>query len=98
MAKSGWRLNRKAREIIVRQIIDTYGVEAMDRVAKACDADAGITGQEAVDGGYMVSTEGDDGLRKQDYRVTVITATPQAIRHDRKHDTLLKNFYLAGEQ
>jgi len=91
-----WRLNRKAREEIVKQVIETDGVQRMDRVAKACDAEAGITGTEAIESGFMVSIEGEDSLKKRDYRVTVIAANAQAIRHDRKHDTLLRNFHLAG--
>ncbi len=84
MAKQ-FKVNRKALNALTKQIIDTTGVEMMQKVADACNAELG-------EEGYMVSVEGDDPLDKRDYRATVITAPAHAIRHDRKHDTLLKNF------
>lgn len=85
MAKQ-FKVNRKARNALVKEIVESVCVPAMQQVADKCNADAGL------DDGFRVSVEGDDPLDKRDYRATVITATPQAIRHDRKHDTLLRNF------
>lgn len=85
MAKQ-FKVNRKALNAITKQVIDTVGVERMQKVADACNADLGEPD------GYLVSIEGDDPLDKRDYRATVITASAHAIRHDRKHDTLLRNF------
>lgn len=85
MAKQ-FKVNRKARNQIVKQIVDDVCVPAMQKVADQCNQEAGISD------GYRVSVEGDDPLDKRDYRATVITATPQAIRHDRRKDTLLRNF------
>ncbi len=90
MAKAGsFKLNRKAMNSLVKEIIDTEGVARMQKVADKCNADAG------TENGFMVSVEGDDPLDKRDYRATVITATAKAITYDRKHDVLLKNFGLA---
>lgn len=49
----------------------------------------------AIGKGYMVGIEGDDPLTKHDYRATVITASAAAMRHNAKHQTLLKYFVMA---
>lgn len=85
-----FRLNRKALNALTKEIIDTYGVERMQRVADACNSDAGL------EDGFRVSVEGDDPLDKRDYRATVITATAEAIHYDRKHDALLHHFGEVG--
>lgn len=84
------KLNRAALNSIVTEIIDTFGVPAMQKLADKCNADAGI------EDGYRVSIEGDKTLDKHDYRATVITATAEAITADRTHDYLLKNFGIVG--
>lgn len=89
MAKQ-FKVNRKALNALTKQIIDTTGVELMQKVADACNAELGQPD------GYRVSVEGDDPLDKRDYRATVITASAEAIRADRKHDYLLRNFGVAG--
>lgn len=90
MAKqSGFKLNRRAMNELVTHVIDTQGVAMMQRVADACNAELGEPD------GYMVSTMGDNPLDKRDYRATCITASAHAITHDRKHDTLLRNFGVA---
>lgn len=88
MAKQ-FTVNRKARNVLTKQIVDTTVVELMQKVADAGNAELG-------EEGYLVSVEGDDPLDKRDYRATVITASARAIRHDRKHDTLLRVFGVAG--
>jgi hypothetical protein len=84
--ESGW-------DDIAKEVILTSGVPRMQRVADACNA-ADIT--EGV--GYQVSVEGIESkeLGQRDYRVTVITATNQAMKHNAEENTLVKNFYLAA--
>jgi hypothetical protein len=82
--KKNWAAQNKA-------IVDTDGVKRMSKVADACN-----TGLESDIDGYLVSVEGDQPLTKRDYRATVITATGEAMRDNAKHNTLVKNFYLAG--
>lgn len=89
MAKQ-FRINRKALNAITKEVIDSFGVGQMQKVADACNSEADL------EDGFLVSVEGDDPLDKRDYRATVITATAEAIRYDRKHDALLKNFGQAG--
>ena len=93
MARQQFKVNRKAYNEIAKQAIDTIGVPMMQKVADACNAELAGRGKPE---GYMVSVEGDDPLDKRDYRATVITATADAIRHDRKHDSLLRNFGVVG--
>ncbi|MUL44469.1 hypothetical protein FZI85_17240 [Mycobacterium sp. CBMA293] len=45
--------------------------------------------------GYKVSVEGDDPLKKHDYRATVITATPEAMNDNAKHNRLVAEFHQA---
>ena len=85
MAKQ-YKVNRNALNAITKQAIDEIGVPMMQRLADKCNAELGERD------GYRVSVEGDDPLTKRDYRATVITASIAAIRHDRKHDTLLRTF------
>lgn len=83
------KFNRKAWDSLVKEIIETEGVERMSRVADACNAELG-------EDGYKVSVEGDDPLTKDDYRATVITATAHAMRHNAKHNTLIQNLHKAS--
>lgn len=46
--------------------------------------------------GFMVSVEGDNPLQRRDFRVTVITASAAAARHNGKHNTLVNNFHHAA--
>lgn len=84
-----FKLNRKAFSEISKLVIETVGVERMQRVADAANS-------HIESDGFMVSVEGDDPLDKRDYRATVITANAEAIRADRKHDILLSEFHKAG--
>ncbi|MCG7607089.1 hypothetical protein [Mycobacterium sp. CnD-18-1] len=86
---AGLKFNRKAFSEIAKRIIETEGVERMQRVADAANA-------RIESDGFMVSVEGDDPLDKRDYRATVITANAEAMRADRKHDILLSEFSKAG--
>lgn len=89
MAKTELTFHAEAWDDIVKGVINEVGVPAMQRVADA--SNAGLDRP-----GYMVSVEGDDPLRKRDYRATVITATEDAMYDNAKHNTLVNNFYLAG--
>jgi hypothetical protein len=89
MAKVTW--NRAGWNQIVQDVINKTGVPAMERVAAACNQDAGLG-----DGGYMVSVEGSDPLQKRDYRATVITVTDAAKADNAKNNRLIDNFYQAG--
>lgn len=86
------KFNKKNWNGIIRQIVDTEGVERMQRVADACNQ--GLDTDEAP--GYRVSTEGDEPLSKNGYRATVITAEAESIVDNAKNNTLVKNFHLAG--
>lgn len=82
----GW--NALAKEVIAKE-----GVKRMERVAAACNAQDDVSDED----GYRVSTEGSgEQLQKHDYRVTVITATAEAMIRNARNGTLIKNFYLAG--
>lgn len=80
--ETGW--NKLAKEIV-----NTEGVKRMERVADACNEELG-------EDGFKVGVEGDDTLQKHDRRMTVITATAAAIKHNAKHNTLIRNFFRAG--
>jgi hypothetical protein len=84
--------NAKEWNAIVKHVIETQAVPAMQVVADASNAT--LSGDQ----GYFVSTEGDDPLTKRDYRAPVITATGDAMRDNAKNNTLVKNFYLAGAE
>lgn len=84
-----FKFNKKGWEQVAKHIIETEGVDRMRRVADASNREAGITD------GYMVSAEGDDVLRKRDYRATVITATGEAIRDNAETNRLVTNLHLA---
>lgn len=77
---------------LLGEIVATKFVERMQRVADACNQQAGL-----VDG-YRVGIQGDSGktLQKHDLRMTVITATAEAIEDNARHNRLLANFHLAG--
>ncbi|ORA92099.1 hypothetical protein [Mycobacteroides abscessus] len=85
-----FRLNRKAQSELTKEIVERVCVPMMQRVADACNQEAGL------EDGFRVSVEGDDPLDKRDYRATAIAATAEAIRYDHKHDALLHNFGEAG--
>lgn len=72
MAK--FRLNRKAQSELTKEIVEKVCVPMMQRVADACNQEAGL------EDGFRVSVEGDDPLDKRDYRATAIAATAEAIR------------------
>lgn len=86
MAQSGFKINKKALNALMKQAVDELCVPMAHGIADACNRDLGEPD------GYLVSIEGDDPLDKRDYRATVITASAHAINHDRKHDTLIRNF------
>lgn len=88
MPPSEFTHNQAGWDQLIKQIIDSNGVQRMTRVRDACRAQSGIEG-------YMLSIEGDNPLRQRDDRVTVITATWEAIEDNAAHDRLLQNFYLA---
>lgn len=81
--------NKDAWNDVAKHVIDTDGVDRMKRVADA--ANAGLDRD-----GYLVSTQGDDPLKKRDYSATVITATEDAMYDNAKHNTLINNLPLAG--
>lgn len=89
MARSNLKFNKRGWQEVVREVIDTDGVDRMQRVADASNA-------HLQSDGYKVSTEGDQPLDKRDYRATVITTTPEAMRDNAKRNTLIKNLPLAG--
>jgi hypothetical protein len=86
-------LDEDALNALIIEIVDTECVPRMQRVADACNA--GITlGPNQK--GYMVSTEGDKPLTKHSYRATCITAGTEAILDNAAHNTLVRNFHVAG--
>lgn len=89
MAKTELKIEADGWDEIVKGVINTVGVQAMERVAAASNANLDRPG-------YMVSVEGSKALRKRDYRATVITATEDAMYDNAKNNTLVENFYLAG--
>ncbi|AID58828.1 hypothetical protein PBI_GAIA_8 [Mycobacterium phage Gaia] len=87
MAKRQFTINSKKWSQIVKEVIDTTGVEFMQGVADRCN-------NHLENGkGYLVSVEGDDPLNKRDYRATVITASKEAMRDNAKHDRLISEFH-----
>lgn len=83
------KFNIKGWNKLVGDIIDTEGVKRMSRVAQACNA-ADDTDE------YKVSVEGTNPLNRRNFRATVITAGPRAIRGNAKRNTLVRNFYRAA--
>ncbi len=89
MATSRLKFNRKNWSLLAKEVIETEGVERMERVADACNA--------YVDSdGYMVSVEGEAPLKKRSYRATVIAANGEAIHDNAAHNRLVNEFHLAG--
>ena len=74
---------------VISEIIATEGQRRMQRVADAANRNSG-TNQ------YKTGIEGERPLRKRDYRATVFTAGPEAIRDNRRNNTLVRYFHLAG--
>ncbi len=83
------KVNKKRMNQLIARLVDTAGVDRMERVADACNA------QIDTDG-YKVSTEGDQPLTKHSYRATVITADAEAMRDNMKNNTLINNLHHAG--
>lgn len=83
------KVNKRRLNQLIAHMIDTAGVERMERVADACNAHIGTDG-------YKVSTEGDQPLTKRSYRATVITADAEAMRDNMKNNTLINNLHRAG--
>ena len=81
---------------VVKDIIDGEGVRRMKRVAEVCNAEFHAHPDHGPEDGFKVSHEGDQKLGERDYVATVITANAPAMAHNQKHNTLVKNFYLAG--
>lgn len=86
--KAGWNQ-------IVKQVIETEGLDRMQRVAEACNLELVEHDHDDAEG-FRLSTEGDDKLDPSDYRATVITATAPAMAHNARHNTLVNHFHLAG--
>ena len=74
---------------VISNAIATDGVRRFQRVADACN-------RQARTDQYMVSVEGGNPLRKRDYRATVITAGPVAMRDNAANNSLLFWMHLAG--
>ena len=88
-----FKIDEKAMdELVDKIVVNTQFVSRMERVAEASNSEAGI------ENGYRVGVQGDPSkeLRKHDQRMTVITATAEAMIDCARNDTLIKNFYLAG--
>ena len=83
------KFDKKGWNAIVKEIIDSQGVDRMKRVADECNA-------YVETDGYMVSVEGDDDLNSRDYRATVITTNGEAIRDNAEHNRLVQNLHRAG--
>lgn len=86
------KMHAEGWDEITSQVVNSLGVELMQRVADACNGDEGLG-----DGGFMVSTEGSKPLQKRSYRATVITVTEDAQRANAKNNTLVNNFHLAAD-
>lgn len=83
-------INEKAFEELGRQMGAELGTR-MKRVADACNEQAGL------EDGYRLGDEGDGPqLEKHDLRMTVITATAEAMVDNAKTNRLVANFHLAG--
>lgn len=83
------KFNKRGWDEIAQHVIRTDGRRRMQRVADAANAQLSAPG-------FKVSDEGDEPLSKRDYSATVITTTPEAMRHNAKHNTLVKALPLAG--
>lgn len=85
------KMNRAGWNKLVKEIVETEGVERMGRVAAAANAAADL------DDGYRVSVEGPgEQLSKHSYHATVITATAAAMVDNARNNTLVNNFHHAG--
>ncbi|CKH13828.1 hypothetical protein PXH78_26950 [Mycolicibacterium smegmatis] len=87
--KASLKFNKKAWDALVKEVVETEGVERMQRVADACN-------NHIETDGYKVSVEGDDPLDKRDYRATVITSDVEAILDNQRNNTLVSEFHQAG--
>ncbi len=76
-------------DAVAKQVVDSEGVDRMQRVADAANAHLDRPG-------YKVSVEGARPLRKRDYRATVITATEDAKYDNAKNNRLVSEFHRAG--
>lgn len=85
------RFHKRGWDKVVKHVIDTEGVDRMRRVAEAANTSEGV-----IDG-FRVSVDGDQPLRKHDYRATVITATGEAMRANAQNNTLVNEFHRAGD-
>ncbi len=93
MARSNLKFNMDGWDEVARHVVRTEARPRMERVAEACNAELDPDGTQD---GYKTSDDGDQPRRKRDYSATAITAEQEAIRHNAKHNTLIKNFHLAG--
>ncbi|MGV0805807.1 hypothetical protein [Mycolicibacterium setense] len=83
------KFNAKGWDELAEQVIETEGVQRMQRVADAANSHLDREG-------YKVSVEGGKPLQKRDYRATVITATADAMYDNQKNNRLVSEFHRAG--
>ena len=91
--------NQGAWDEVVKEVIDTKGVEMMGRVAAAANSHLANSDVAALDrDGYFVSVQGPGRhLMAHKYRATVIAATDDAAYDNAKNNTLIKNMSAASE-
>jgi hypothetical protein len=81
--------HREAWQDLAKEVVESDGVDRMQRVADAANAHL------KKGPGYKVSVEGDNPLDKRDFRATVITTTPEAMNDNRKHNRLVAELHRA---
>ncbi len=93
---------------IVRSELEPRAEKIADACNREAEASAGAVrgtksdralshaGPPAGKRDYMISTEGSNPLRLNDYRATVITVSDRAKADNARHHTLVRNLHLGG--